>query len=77
MAQGKRQEGAMLVELNAAEMGLLLKLIESELEEISPEIHHSRTNDMRAELRKERDELRAMLARFYDLMENAPRVQNG
>ena len=76
MGVSQWQEGVMQVELNITEMNLIVRLIEAELEEISPEIHHSTTSKMRVELRRDRDDLRNMLTRFYELLERPPLAGN-
>lgn len=55
----------MEVELDKKEVGVLVKLIQRELEEINPEIHHSATSAMRNELREDRNTLRHLLGRLH------------
>ena len=54
----------MNMELSDADVAVLKKLIEHELADINPEIHHTGSAAMRDELKAQRDALNSLLKRL-------------
>lgn len=54
----------MQIELNADEINLIRGLIRHRIEELGPEIHHTRTPDYHDSLKDERAQLRAIQERL-------------
>ena len=50
--------------LSEAERALLIQLLEHEVEELHVEIHHSRVNSVREELKQRRELARGLLERL-------------
>jgi Mg2+ and Co2+ transporter CorA len=52
------------LQLSEAERGLMVELLQRELDELHVEIHHSRTSTMTEELRQRREVVRSLMERL-------------
>jgi hypothetical protein len=59
----------MIVELTAAQRTLLRELVGEALEEVGPEIHHTRTSGYKADLKERRQTLKSLRDLFSDVPE--------
>jgi hypothetical protein len=57
----------MIVELTAAQRALLLELVGEALDEVGPEIHHTRTSGYKAELKEQRQTLKSLRNLLSDM----------
>lgn len=56
----------MMLEFSQRDAEILRSLIRERLEELGPEIHHTRTAEMKDELKDLRTELRSLLSRLSE-----------
>ena len=54
----------MLIELNAEEVDIVRRLVETRLKELGPEIHHTRSNDFKDALKDLRSKLERLEQRL-------------